>query len=74
MTIGFSKNDFKSHKGVSGLKYYLIVMYMRKHLQTFGQISLTLNHLLEECGYSTKSHNKSIYSDFREIIKTEIIN
>lgn len=56
------------------MKYYLIVMYMRKHLQTFGQISLTLNHLLEECGYSTKSHNKSIYSDFREIIKTEIIN
>lgn len=74
MIIGFSKKDFKSHKGISGLKYYLIVMYMRKHLQTFGQISLTLNHLLEECGYSTKSHNKSIYSDFREIIKTEIIN
>lgn len=49
-------------------------MYLRKHLETFGQITLTLNKLLEECGYSTKSHNKSIYSDFREIIKTEIIN
>lgn len=49
-------------------------MYLRNHLQTFGQISLTLNNLLEECGYSTKSHNKSIYSDFREIIKTELIN
>ena len=49
-------------------------MYLRKHMQTFGEINLTLNSLLEECGYSTRSHNKSIYSDFREIIKTEIIN
>ena len=49
-------------------------MYLRKHLETFGQVTLTLNRLLEECGYSTKSHNKSIYSDFREIVKTEIIN
>jgi len=49
-------------------------MYLRKHLETFGQVTLTLNYLLEECGYSTKSHNQSIYSDFREIIKTEIIN
>lgn len=49
-------------------------MYLRKHLETFGQVALTLNRLLEECGYSTKSHNKSIYSDFREIIKTEVIN
>lgn len=59
---------------MSGLKYYLIIMYLRKHLETFGQVTLTLNRLLEECGYSTKSHNKSIYSDFREIIKTEVIN
>lgn len=74
MTVGFSKKEFKNHKGISGLKYYLIIMYLRKHLETFGQVTLTLNRLLEECGYSTKSHNKSIYSDFREIIKTEIIN
>lgn len=43
-------------------------------MQTFGQIALTLNDLLQEIGYSTKTNNKSIYSDFREIIKTEIIN
>lgn len=74
ITVGFSKKEFKNHNGISGLKYYLIIMYLRKHLQTFGQISLTLNNLLEESGYSTKSHNKSIYLDFKEIIKTEIIN
>ena len=72
--VGFSKKEIKTHQGISGLKYYLIVMYLRKHLQTFGQVDLTLNQLLEECGYSTKSHNKSIYSDFREIIKTEVVN
>lgn len=74
VTVGFSKYEFKNHKGISGLKYYLIIMYLRKHLETFGQVTITLNRLLEECGYSTKSHNKSIYSDFREILKTEIIN
>lgn len=41
---------------------------------TFGEVSFTLNRLLNECGYSTRSHNQSIYSDFREIIKSEIIN
>ena len=35
MTVGFSKKEFKNHKGVSGLKYYLIIMYLRKHMQTF---------------------------------------
>lgn len=74
ITVGFSKKEFKNHKGISGLKYYLVIMYLRKHLQTFGEIYLTLNNLLEECGYSTRSHNMSIYSDFREIIKTELIN
>lgn len=74
ISVGFSKQDIKIHKDISGLKYYLIVMYLRKHVQTFGQVSLTLNNLLQECGYSTRTNNKSIYSDFREIIKTEIIN
>mgnify|MGYP000678793003 CR=1 FL=1 len=71
-SVGFSKKEIKNHKGISGLKYYLIILYLRKHVQTFGQI--TLNDLLQELGYSTKTNNKSIYSDFREIIKTEIIN
>lgn len=73
-SVGFSKKEIKNHKGISGLKYYLIILYLRKHVQTFGQVTLTLNDLLQEIGYSTKTNNKSIYSDFREIIKTELIN
>ena len=73
-SVGFSKKEIKNHKGISGLKYYLIILYLRKHVQTFGQIAFTLNDLLQEIGYSTKTNNKSIYSDFREIIKTELIN
>nr|DAJ07417.1 MAG TPA: hypothetical protein [Caudoviricetes sp.] len=73
-SVGFSKKEIKNHKGISGLKYYLIILYLRKHVQTFGQVALTLNDLLQEIGYSTKTNNKSIYSDFREIIKTELIN
>ena len=72
--VNFSKNDIKNHTGTSGLKYYLIVMYLRKHLEIFGEVSFTLNKLLDECGYSTKTHNTSIYSDFKNIIKTEIID
>lgn len=72
--VGFSKKEIKNHRGISGLKFYPIVLFLRKHLETFGEVNLTLNKLLNECGYSTKSHNQSIYSDFREIIKTEIIN
>lgn len=49
-------------------------MYIRKHLEVFGEVTLTLNKLLNECGYSTKSHNDSIYSDFKRIIKEEIID
>ena len=49
-------------------------MYLRKHLETFGEVTLTLNKLIDECGYSTKSHNDSIYSDFKQIIKEEIID
>ena len=71
--VGFSKKSFTSHKGVSGLKYYLIVMYLRKHMDIFGEISFTLNKLLDECGYLTKTHNNSIYSDFRKIIQHDII-
>lgn len=74
ITVGFSKNDIKNHKGIYGLKYYLLVMYLRKHLETFGEITLTLNKLIDECGYSTKSHNDFIYSDFKQIIKEEIID
>lgn len=74
VTVGFSKKEIKNHKGISGLKFYPIVLFLRKHLEVFGEINFTLNKLLNECGYSTKSHNQSIYSDFREIIKMEIIN
>ena len=74
ITVGFSKNDIKNHKGISGLKYYLIVMYLRKHLEIFGEVTLTLKKLIDECGYSTKSHNDSVYFDFKQIIKEEIID
>ncbi|HKM01737.1 MAG TPA: hypothetical protein VJ083_06760 [Sedimentibacter sp.] len=47
---------------------------MRKHIEHFGEINTTLNKLIDECGYSTKSHNNSSYLDFRKLIKEEIID
>lgn len=72
--VGFSKKDLKKHQGIMGLKYYLVVMYLRKHMEVFGEVNLTLNKLLDECGYSTKTHNKSSYLDFREILQYEIFD
>ena len=74
MQVCFHRDSFKDHLGAHGLKYYLIVMYMRKHLQEIGEIQITLDLLLEECGYLTKTRNKNIYFDFRRIIKEEIID
>ena len=74
ITVGFSKKNFSIHSGISGLKYYLIIMYMRKHVEHFGEINTTLNKMVDECGYSSKSHNQSSYIDFRSIIKEEVID
>lgn len=72
--VAFSRKDITTICQANNQKYYLIVMFIRKHTQLFGEVSFTLNKLMEECGYSTKSHNDSIYSDFRRIIKEEIID
>lgn len=74
VSVGFSKKELKKHKGIAGLKYYLVVMYLRKHVEIFGEITLSINRLMEECGYSTKSHNKNSYDDFRVLIKNEILD
>ena len=49
-------------------------MYFRKHVDTFGEVALSINRLMEECGYSTKSHNKASYNDFRRLIKNEVLD
>lgn len=74
VVVGFSKRNMQHHRGIAGLKYYLIVMFFRKHVQTFGEVTFSLNQLLTECGYSTNTHNKSMYDDFRKIIKNEILD
>lgn len=48
-------------------------MYLRSHVEPFGLIRLSLNSLMAECGYSTKTHNKNAYDDFRNIIHNEVI-
>lgn len=72
--VGFPKDSFIDHKGISELKYYLIVMYLRKHTEIFGRIFVSIYELMDECGYSTKSHSKKSYDDFRQIFKREIID
>ena len=70
--VGFSKNEIQFHTGF-GLKYYLIVMFLRKHFNQFGLVVMNLDTLLDECGYSVKRRNKTSYEDFRNIINKFII-
>lgn len=74
VSVGFSKKSFIRHQGIQGLKYYLVIMYLRIHLDTFGKISMTLADLMGECGYSTNGHNLSSYITFRNIIHDLEVN
>ena len=67
--VGFSKKEIQLHKGMSGLKYYLIVLYLRFHLEPVNRVNTTLADIMNECGYSSNSHNASIYDDWRAILK-----
>lgn len=68
VVVGFPRSSFYEHRGAGGLKYYLIVMYLRKHSSIFGEVVLCLSDLMAECGYSTKTHSYKIYEDFRNIL------
>lgn len=69
VNVGFAKSSFSQHKGINGLKYYLVIMYIRQHFDPFGRIVMSISDLMDECGYSTKSHNVSAYDSFRQIMK-----
>lgn len=71
--VSFPRDEIEMHAGTFGLKYYLIVMYLREHVQTFGQIDLTLTDLMKGCGYSTRTHNQKVFEDYRNIIDSCII-
>lgn len=66
--VGFSKKEIQLHKGIAGLKYYLIVMYLRLHLMPINILPTTLSKLIAKCGYSISTRNSSIYDDWRNII------
>lgn len=53
---------------MSGLKYYLIILYLRFHLEPINIVRTTLTDIVNECGYSSNSHNTSIYDDWKTIM------
>lgn len=73
-SVAISHLELYEHGGIAGLKYILILMYLRKHLQTFGEVELSIERLAEECGYSTRTHNQNSFDDFRNILKTDFID
>ena len=66
--VGFSKKEIQQHKGIAGLKYYLIVMYLRLHIMPINILPTTLSKLITKCGYSAGTRKATIYDDWRNII------
>lgn len=66
--VGFSKKEIQLHKGIAGLKYYLIVMYLRLHIMPINILPTTLSKLITKCGYSASSRKTATYDDWRNII------
>ena len=66
--VGFSKKEIQLHKGIAGLKYYLIVMYLRLHLMPINILPTTLSKLITRCGYSASTRRSTTYDDWRNII------
>lgn len=71
--IAFNKTELDRHKGVAGLKYYLVVYYIRRWVGYFGEFYLSMNALLTGCGYSSTERNNHTTNQFKDII-TELIN
>ena len=72
--VGFSKKEIQLHKGIAGLKYYLIVMYLRLHIMPINILPTTLSKLITKCGYSSGTRNTTMYDDWRNIINKLITN
>lgn len=66
--VGFSRKEIQLHKGMSGLKYYLVILYLRFHLEPTNIVRTSLIEINIECGYSSNSRNVTIYNDWRNII------
>jgi len=73
-SVAISHIELYEHGGIAGLKYILILMYFRKHLQTFGEVELTIEKLAEDCGYSTRTHNQHSFDDFRNVLQKDFID
>lgn len=70
MYVGFSRNDFENHKGSKGCKFYPLVMFLAERMSVSGNIRFTLQELMD-CQNLRAAVS---CNDFREIIKSEIID
>ncbi len=68
-TVTIDRKKLSEHMGVKGLKYFLVIGYLRKHLQSIGNVKLSLNELILGCGGSLTYRAVSKYKDYRNIIK-----
>ncbi len=66
--VCFDKKEFEKHQKLLGLRYYLIVAYLFRHLQAFGDVTFNLNSLSTGCGYANAPATEKIYRDLRDML------
>lgn len=64
ISVPFSKKSFKHHQREDGLKFYLVVTFLRKYLTSLGQAHFTLQRMLDECGYSPTARSSKVREHF----------
>ena len=74
IAIGFAKDEFCYHKGTSGLRYYLVISYLRKYMTTFGEVRMSIDDMVAECGYSISSRSSKVHVTFRNILQNLLEN
>lgn len=72
--IAFNKSELSRHKGTSGLKYYLVVYYLRRWVGYFGEFYMSLNSLLTGCGYSPAARNNPTVNQFKDILASLVVD
>lgn len=71
INLAISKDYLSKHFSKDDMYYYMTIIYLRKHMDMFGEVTMSLEKLANESGYQ-KSGYKTI-NKFRNII-SQLIN
>ena len=67
--IAYSINLIDMQNPNNNVFVLLLMEYLKSHGDPFGRVKLSLNEIVLECGYFTKSKSKTYHKNFRDVIE-----